>query len=72
MKIAEGNTPQKISRSNTPTQETINDIFAFLNTHSLTPHIGKEYLFADISKACADMENGKVNGKIVIVVDGQR
>lgn len=55
--------------SNKPTQETINDIFAFLNTHNLTPHIGKQFLFADISNACADMENGKVNGKIVIVID---
>ena len=56
--------------SNTPTQETINDMFAFLNTHSLTPHIGKRYLFKNIAKACEDMENGKINGKIVIDVDG--
>lgn len=56
--------------SNTPTQQTINDIFAFLNTHNLVPHIGKRYLFTDIAKACADMENGKINGKIVIDVDG--
>ena len=56
--------------SNTPTQETINDMFAFLNTHNLTPHIGKRYLFTDIAKACEDMENGKINGKIVINVDG--
>lgn len=55
--------------SNTPTQETVNDIFAFLNTHNLTPHIGKRYLFTDIAKACEDMENGKINGKIVIVTD---
>ncbi len=55
--------------SNTPTQQTINDIFAFLNTHNLVPHIGKRYLFTDIAKACADMENGKINGKIVIDVD---
>ncbi len=56
--------------SNTPTQQTINDIFAFLNTHNLVPHIGKRYLFTDIAKACADMENGKINGKIVIDMDG--
>lgn len=55
--------------SNTPTQEVINDIFAFLNTHHFTPHIGKQYLFTDIAKACEDMENGKINGKIVIVMD---
>lgn len=57
--------------SNTPTQEIINDIFAFLNTHNLPPYIGKQYLFMDIAKACEDMENGKINGKIVIDVDGQ-
>lgn len=56
--------------SNTPTQETINDIFAFLDAHNLTPHIGKRYLFTDIAKACEDMENGKINGKIVIDVNG--
>ncbi len=55
--------------SNTPTQEIISDIFAFLDTHNLTPHIGKQYLFSDISKACEDMDNGKVNGKTVIVID---
>lgn len=58
--------------SNTPTQETINELFAFLNTHNLTPHIGKRYLFTDIAKACEDMENGKINGKIVIDVNGGR
>lgn len=57
--------------SNTPTQEIINDIFAFLHRHNLIPHIGKRYLFSDIAKACEDMENGKINGKTVIIVDGQ-
>ncbi len=47
-----------------------NDIFAFLDAHNLTPHIGKCYLFTDIAKACEDMENGKINGKIVIDVNG--
>lgn len=56
--------------SNTPEQKTINELFAFLNTHNLTPHIGKCYLFTDIAKACEDMENGKINGKIVINVEG--
>lgn len=58
--------------SNTPTQETINDIFVFLNTHNLTPHIGKQYHFTEIAKACEDMDSGKINGKIVIAADGQR
>lgn len=56
--------------SNTPTQTVINDLFTFLNTHNMIPHIGKQYRFSDIAKACEDMDSGKVNGKIVIVVDG--
>ncbi len=52
--------------SNTPAQKTIDELFAFFNTHKLTPYIGKRYFFADIAKACEDMENGK----IVIDVDG--
>lgn len=54
--------------SNMPTQKTIDDIFAFLNDHSLTPCIGKTYDFSEIAKACEDMDNGKVNGKIIIYV----
>lgn len=57
--------------SNTPTQTVINEIFSFLNTHNIIPHIGKQYHFSEIAKACEDMDNGKINGKIVIVVDGQ-
>lgn len=54
--------------SNTPTQETINQIFEFLNSHNLIPSIGKTYNFEEISKACEDMDHGNVNGKIVIKV----
>lgn len=55
--------------SNAPTQKAIDDIFAFLNNHSLTPCMGKKYDFSEIAKACEDMDSGKVNGKIVIQVD---
>lgn len=54
--------------SNTPTQEAINQIFNFFNDHSLIPYVGKTYNFLEIAKACEDMDNGKVNGKIVIKV----
>lgn len=59
--------------SNTPTQAVINDIFSFLKTHNIIPHIGKQYHFSEIAKACEDMDNGKINGKIVVVVqkDGE-
>lgn len=55
--------------SNTPTQAMINDLSDFLNTHNIILHIGKRYCFSDIAKACEDMDNGKVNGKIVIVIE---
>lgn len=58
--------------SNTPTQTVINDIFTFLNSHSIIPYIGKQYYFSEIAKACKDMDNGKINGKIVIVIDQDR
>jgi len=54
--------------SNYPTQEIINDIFAFIDTHNLIPCIGKQYHFTEIATACEDMELGKVNGKIVVKV----
>lgn len=55
--------------SNTPTAKTIKNIFSFLNTHRIIPNIGKIYHFSEIAKACEDMENGKVNGKIVITLN---
>lgn len=54
--------------SNTPTQESIHQIFDFLDSHNLTPSIGKTYHFEEISKALEDMDNGKVDGKMVIKV----
>ncbi|TDT63309.1 zinc-binding dehydrogenase [Fonticella tunisiensis] len=54
--------------SNSPTQETMNDIFSFLDMHNLIPCMGEVYSFADIAKACVDLDNGKVNGKIVVEV----
>lgn len=55
--------------SNMPTQKTIDDIFAFLNNYKMIPCVGKTYDFAEIAKACEDMDSGKVNGKIVIKVN---
>lgn len=54
--------------SNTPTQEIISDIFAFLDTHNLTPHIGagilkltvtimQTYLFM---KSCSSLLKGQI------------
>lgn len=54
--------------SNYPTQETVNDIMAFLNGHRLDPMIGASYDFEHIRDACIALDGGKVNGKIVVVL----
>ena len=55
--------------SNYPTQEIIDEIFAFLNKHRLTPKAGAIYDFADIREACLAQDGKvKVDGKIVVKV----
>ena len=54
--------------SNYPTQQVINDIFAFLGGHQLMPQYGARFAFADIRDACIALDSGKTNGKIVIEV----
>ena len=52
--------------SNMPTQKTIENIFDFLNQHNLTPIKAAEYKFENIKTALIDMDNKKINGKIVV------
>lgn len=54
--------------SNYPTQSIMNDIFSFLDTHNLTPPVGAVYDFSKIQAACAALDGGAVNGKIVVEV----
>ncbi|MBQ9720650.1 MAG: zinc-binding dehydrogenase [Oscillospiraceae bacterium] len=54
--------------SNYPTQETVDDIMAFLNKHRLEPMLGASYDFDHIRDACIALDGGKVNGKIVVTV----
>ena len=54
--------------SNFPTQETVDNIMAFLNKHRLEPMIGASYAFDHIRDACIALDGGKVNGKIVVTV----
>ena len=54
--------------SNYPTQDTVNNIFSFLNKHRIRPCVGRSYDFSRIADACSDMDSGKVNGKIVVKV----
>ena len=54
--------------SNYPTQEVIDEIFAFLDEKELIPVSGKVFDFENIREALTAQENGSVNGKIVVKV----
>ncbi len=54
--------------SNYPTQTVMNDIFSFIDEHKITPFIGAKYSFSDISTALYDMDNHRVDGKIVVTI----
>lgn len=54
--------------SNSPTQETVDDIFAFLKEHDLHPTYTRCFDFSDIREACIALDGGKANGKIVVRV----
>ena len=54
--------------SNYPTQQIINEIFAFLDEHNLEPCFGECFDFEHIREACIALDSGKVNGKIVVKV----
>ncbi len=52
--------------SNSPTQETIDDIFSFIKEHDLHPTYSRCFDFSDIREACIVLDSGKANGKIVV------
>lgn len=54
--------------SNSPTQEIIDDMITFIDTHKIRPKIGATYTFENIRQACIDSDGGKINGKIVVEV----
>ena len=54
--------------SNYPTQQIMDEIFAFLNKKDLVPVCGQVYNFENIRDALAVQDEGKVNGKIVVRV----
>lgn len=56
--------------SNWPTQETINDIFSFIEQNKLKPMIGGIFSFENIRRACIALDSGQVNGKIVVSMEG--
>lgn len=54
--------------SNYPTQEIMDEIFAFLNAHDLQPHAGQVFDLDHIQDAVAAQDSKKVNGKVVVTV----
>ena len=54
--------------SNYPTTKMIQDIFSFMDAHQLKPLTGAVYDFENIREACIALDEGKVNGKIVVKV----
>ncbi|MBQ6609122.1 MAG: zinc-binding dehydrogenase [Oscillospiraceae bacterium] len=54
--------------SNYPTQQSMDEIFAFLNKKDLVPVCGQVYNFENMRDAVAAQDEGKVNGKIVVRV----
>lgn len=54
--------------SNYPTQQIMDEIFAFLREKQLTPTVGNVFDFTQIREAVAAQDEGKVNGKIVVRV----
>ncbi len=55
--------------SNYPDQGLVDSIFRFIREHDLHPSYAKRFSFDDIREACIALDEGKVNGKIVVVVD---
>ena len=54
--------------SNYPTQQIMDEIFAFLKIKDLVPACGQLYNFENIRDAVTAQDEGKVNGKIVVRV----
>ena len=54
--------------SNYPTQQVIDEIFAFLNEKKMVPVSGKVFDFENIREALTAQDEGTVNGKIVVKV----
>ena len=55
--------------SNYPTQEIIDEMMTFIDDYEIIPEIGKVYSFDDVIEYSRDLENGKTNGKGIVVVD---
>lgn len=54
--------------SNEPDQKVLQEILDFLEEHHLRPEIGRCFPFSRIREACMALDQGQVNGKIVVTV----
>ena len=54
--------------SNYPARQTVADMLEFLRRHKIRPKIGAVYKFLQIRQACIDLDEGRSNGKIVVLV----
>ena len=54
--------------SNYPTQELVDSIFQFIRDHDLHPTYAQRFDFKEIRDACKALDEGKSNGKIVVVI----
>ena len=55
--------------SNYPTQEMVDSIFRFIRDYELHPTYAKRFDFMDIRDACIALDEGRTNGKIVVVMN---
>lgn len=55
--------------SNYPTQQVMDAVFAFLNEKKLVPVHGKVFDFENVREAVTAQDEGRVNGKIVVVTE---
>jgi len=55
--------------SNYPTQQVMDEIFAFLKEKKLVPVSGRAFDFENIREAVTAQDEGRVNGKIVVVTE---
>ena len=55
--------------SNYPDQDSVDSIFRFIREHDLHPSYAMRFSFDDIREACIALDEGKANGKIVVVMD---
>lgn len=56
--------------SNYPTQETMDEVFKFVATHGIEPHIAKVFDFDRLVDALAMQDGGSFQGKIVVTNEG--